>query len=62
MEDVSSSPALNPPAALHDVAYVLEPEWPHRAVPVEPRRIGARGQRSTDEAAARAARPPVEAH
>lgn len=38
MEDASSSPAATPRAALHqELHYVLEPEWPHRAVPVGPR-------------------------
>jgi hypothetical protein len=38
MEDASSSPAQAPRAALHAALhYVLEPEWPHRAVPVGPR-------------------------
>ena len=57
MEDASSSPAATPRAALHhELHYVLEPEWPHRAVPVEPRQ-SRRAEPYACEAAAATSEP-----
>lgn len=49
MEDACSSPAAAPSAALPPPRYVLEPEWPHRAVPVD----ACHGKESTAAAASR---------
>lgn len=57
MEDASSSPAAAQRAALHhELHYVLEPEWPHRAVPVSPRQL-RRDQPCAAEATAAATQP-----